>query len=68
MPSYMFKCEGCGGARPFVLQENETRESVTRDGVRRHCPTCRTTTHWVIEFFERRAGADRRTGFDRRTA
>lgn len=67
MPSYVLRCEGCGGHKPFLVHEGETPELERNNPLQRHCPTCRTMTNWTLAFPERRAGRDRRSGPERRT-
>jgi hypothetical protein len=68
MPTYVFKCEGCGTKRPFLIHEPVPALSGKLDPVRKHCPTCRAVTNWVYATPEKRAGKDRRTGLDRRSS
>jgi hypothetical protein len=60
MPTFVFHCERCGAKRPFLV--HDPKETT----VERHCPDCRTMTHWTLQHEERRAGEDRRSGIDRR--
>lgn len=66
MPTYVFKCESCGGHRPFLVHEGELANLAEKNPLQKHCPNCRTMTNWVLAFQERRSGHDRRTGLDRR--
>lgn len=63
MLTYVFKCEGCGGNRPFPVPEAEA-SGVGNQPIRKHCPTCRTMTNWMVAFSERRLGQDRRMGVE----
>jgi hypothetical protein len=67
MPTYVLKCESCGGHRPFLMHEGELPDPVGRKPIEKHCPTCRATTNWTLAFPERREGRERRQGSDRRT-
>ncbi len=60
MPTYIFKCEGCGGQKPFSIYEAEMAEFDGKKPIQKHCPTCRTMTNWMLAFQERRSGGDRR--------
>ena len=66
MPTYVMKCEGCGGQRPFLIHEGELPNPQSGQTVQKHCPVCRTTTNWAFAFAERRNDRDRRQGSDRR--
>jgi len=65
MPTYLFKCEGCNGMRPFLTHEIPAGDADSKMPVTKYCPTCRTTTNWVRTVEERREVSDRRRG-DRR--
>ena len=60
MPTYIFKCEGCSGQKPFPIHEAEMAEIDERKPIQKHCPACRTMTSWMLAFPDRRSGADRR--------
>ena len=60
MPTYILKCEGCGGQKPFSIYEAEMAEIDERKPIQKNCPTCRTMTNWVLAFPDRRSGGDRR--------
>ncbi len=60
MPTYIFKCEGCGGQKPIPVQEAEMAEIAERKPIQKHCPTCRTMTNWMLAFPDRRSGGERR--------
>jgi hypothetical protein len=66
MPNYVLKCEGCGQHRPFLVHEDEMSALDTKNGVAKHCPTCRMVTKWRLAFPERRSRGDRRRSSDRR--
>jgi hypothetical protein len=66
MPTYVLKCEGCNGHRPFLIHEGELPDPAAGKPIQKHCPVCRTTTNWTFAFPERREGRDRREGSDRR--
>jgi len=66
MPTYVFKCEGCGGHKPFLIHEGELPDPPGKNPVQKQCPTCRTLTNWTLTFAERRTGRERRTTSDRR--
>jgi len=68
MPSNVFKCEGCGAHKTFLVHEGELQEKGGKASIQKHCPTCRTTTLWFLAFTEQRSGRDRRQGIDRRTS
>jgi len=67
MPTYVFKCEGCSVQKPFLVHETLPPEGKVRDPIRKHCPTCRSMTNWMLTSYERRDGTDRRSGLDRRS-
>src|SRR3989442_14745324 len=67
MPTYVFKCEGCGAYRPFLIHEGEMPEPERKDPVQKHCAKCRTITNWIFAFPDRRANGARRGKADRRT-
>jgi hypothetical protein len=54
VPSYVVKCESCGGLRPFLVQEGEISELQKKNPIQRHCPTCRAMTNWALAFREQR--------------
>jgi len=60
MPTYIFKCEGCGGQKSIPVQEAEMVEIDERKPIYKHCPTCRTMTNWMLAFPDRRSGSERR--------
>jgi hypothetical protein len=66
MPTYVMKCEGCGGHRPFLVHEGELPDPEGRTPIQKHCPVCRATTNWTMAFPERRDDRDRRQGTERR--
>ena len=66
MPSYVLKCEGCGGYEPFLVHEDELLENAKKQPFRRYCPTCRRMSSWTVAWPERRSGRDRRSSLERR--
>ncbi len=60
MPTYIFKCEGCGGHKAFPIHEAEMAEIDERRPIQKHCLTCRTMTNWMLTFPDRRSGTERR--------
>ncbi len=60
MQTYILKCEGCGGQKPYPIHEAEMAEIDERKPIQKHCPTCRTMTNWMRAFPDRRSGGDRR--------
>jgi hypothetical protein len=60
MQTYIFKCEGCGGQKPYPIHEAEMAEIDERKPIYKHCPTCRTMTNWMLTSPDRRSGDDRR--------
>ncbi len=60
MPTFIFKCEGCGGQKPFPIHEAEMAEIDERKPIQKQCPTCQTMTNWMLVFPDRRSGGDRR--------
>ena len=66
MPTYVLKCEICGGHKPFLVHEGELPLSEGKNPIQKHCPICRMMTNWTLAFPERRACYDRRAGQDRR--
>jgi len=59
-------CEGCHGRKPFLMHEQELADARGGKAVQKHCPACRTVTHWMLAD-DRRTGVDRRQPPDRRT-
>jgi hypothetical protein len=64
MPTFVFRCEGCGQHRPFLVHD-APGDAPPTDPIQKHCSTCHTVTNWVQASLERRSGKDRRAG-DRR--
>lgn len=60
MPTYIFKCEGCGSHKPFSIHEHEMAEFDKEKPILKHCLTCRTMTNWMSASPDRRSGSDRR--------
>ncbi len=60
MPTYIFKCEGCGGHKSFSFYEGKMTEPDRKTPILRYCLPCRTITNWMFAFPDRRAGGERR--------
>ncbi len=67
MPTYVFKCESCGGCKPFLIHEADLPNPEGKNPIQKHCPTCRAMTSWSYAFPEQRSGKDRRTAPNRRS-
>ena len=61
MPTYIFKCEGCGGHKAFSFYEGKMTEPDRKTPIQRHCLPCGTMTNWMLAFPDRRSVGDRRT-------
>jgi len=68
MPTFIFKCEGCGEQKPFLVHEPPNLAGQRyEEPLQKHCARCHTVSNWVLAFSERRNGRDRRDGADRRS-
>ncbi len=67
MTNCFLNCETCGARKPFLLNDQEVAETRNGKPLSRHCPACRSATHWALAFMDRRGGADRRQSSDRRS-
>lgn len=67
MNNIFLTCESCHGRKPFLMHEQELEQARNGKAIQKHCPTCRTMTHWLFAHEDRRSGADRRQPTDRRT-
>ena len=61
MPTYIFKCEGCGVFKPILVQEAELAEFDKERPIQKDCLPCGTMTNWMLAFPDRRSVGDRRT-------
>ncbi len=61
MPTYIFKCEGCGVYTPILVQEAELAEFDKERPMQKDCLACGTMTNWMLAFPDRRSVGDRRT-------
>ncbi len=60
MPTYIFKCEGCGRQKPIPVQEAELAEFDKERPIQKDCLPCGTMTNWMLAFPDRRSGGERR--------
>jgi hypothetical protein len=71
MTNVFLTCEGCHGRKPFLMHEQELADARGGKPIQKHCPACRTVTHWMLtderRADDRRAVTDRSQAPDRRT-